>query len=214
MTRPWLCPRDATCPNKRAHDTYSAWRYGCHSGAARADKLRYDKQHEAGLHPHHLVPAGPYTRRLRCLAARGWRTDDIAEHSELGPAQIKKIMTGISSGITQRTAYHIDQVFEKLWWRDGPSSLAGVRARNRGWAVAGAFDDIDNMDEKPKLGKRSSGPTGHRGQVLDRRARCVRLTAEGKNLQQVAWAVGITERTVSRHLAAAAAEQQQQAEAA
>lgn len=210
-TSPARCPRDHTCPNVRSHDTYSAHRYGCRSPAAIADRHRYDKLHEAGLHPHHLIPAGPYARRLQALAARDWRIEDIAAHTTLNRSQVAKIITATHRGtITQSSARRVDLVFRKLWWRDGPSPRAGLRARNRGWVVAAAFDDIDNMDEQPKTGQKDPDAAAtQRSETADRRATIARHWAAGHTLQQTAWDLGLTTRTVARHRQAIAAEQAQ-----
>lgn len=200
---PALCDR-TTCPNKRSHDTYSAARSGCRSPAARADTARYSKLRRNGIYPHARVPVGPTARRLRCLTAIGWSLDALAEQSGMSRAQLGNLREGTRyATCTQITAARVDALFGRLWMTWGPSQYTRDLALGRDWYPAGAYDDIDNMAEKPKPGRPVTG--FERGDATARRTEIARRHSTGQKAPGIARDMGLTVRSVERHLAALAA---------
>jgi hypothetical protein len=197
---PARCPR-VGCPSS-SHDTYSAWKYGCTSPAAEADRSRYFTLYRAGHRPRARRPVGPSARRLQALAAGGWDAARVAERAGLHRATITAIRAedGRYTTVDRATADAIDAVFRALWDRPGPSRRAQAIAAARHWHPAAAFDDIDNMRERPKLGSAARVRSEF---DPDTGAEVRRRSAWGHPISTIARDLGITTRSVERHRAAA-----------
>lgn len=92
------------------------------------------------------VPALGATRRIRALLALGWRHDDIAALTG------RKNHTYAMQATHRIRAEHwrdIDDAFERLSGRRGPSELVATRSRRLGYAPPLAWDDIDDPNEQP-----------------------------------------------------------------
>jgi len=202
-TRPARCDR-INCPTKRAHDTYSAHKYGCRSPAAKADHRRYNKQWRSGITTHRRYPVGPYARRLRALCAIGWDLRALAPHAGLSPRRLGQVRQAHYGEINQPTARLIDELFQQLWDQpgDGPSADRARRyATAHAWYGSGAYDDIDDMDETPKPGN-VCVTTIDRGPADSRRIEVARRTSAGQTAPEIARDMGISKRSVERHRAA------------
>lgn len=107
--------------------------------------------------PERAIDRGGYvsalgtSRKLRALGAIGYPQDYLAER--LGTFQ--KCITAITrqDRVTARIWVAVDDLFRELSMTVGPSNRARVRAKNRGCFPPLAFDDIDDPDETPSLGR-------------------------------------------------------------
>src|SRR3954469_18015304 len=204
---PALCTR-THCKTKKVHDTYSAFRHGCRSDAAYAAEARYHKEIAAGIHTHTPLPVGPYARRLRALCAIGYDTPTLAQHCEFSPRRLAQIRNGTySTTITRPCAEAVDALFRRLDGVLPPTGESAERAlryaAKHDWHPAAAYDDLDDMAEKPKPGRPATG--FERGAPTARRTEVARRHSTGQKAFEIARDMGISERTVVRHLAALAA---------
>ncbi|MGE4429075.1 MAG: hypothetical protein AB7G37_21705 [Solirubrobacteraceae bacterium] len=94
----------------------------------------------------HKVPAYASQRRLRALAALGWRLDDIDAHMETG--QRAKAING-NTWVYGKVHRRIAAVYEELSGKVGPSERTRRQARARGYAPPLAWDDIEDPNERP-----------------------------------------------------------------
>lgn len=126
----------------------------CRCAACLTAKARYDKWRS--LHDRtRLDPTGP-VRRLRALYAIGWSAVQIAD--ELGvTAEAVRARVRSDRRIERDTAAQIDAVYRRLSMTPGPSTRARRIAERRGYAPPLAWDNIDDLDERPDLGERSRG---------------------------------------------------------
>lgn len=82
----------------------------------------------------HLDATGT-RRRLQALAFKGHNIGELLHGLHCN----KDLMT--ASLVTARNARLIVKVYDQLWKIEGPSPVGAVRARNRGWAGPGSWDD-------------------------------------------------------------------------
>lgn len=225
---PARCDR-VSCPNKRSHDTYSAFRHGCRSPAACAAEARYHKEIAAGIHTHAPLPIGPYARRLRALCAIGYDTPTLAQHCEFSSRRLAQIRKGTESAtLTRPCAEAVDALFRRLDGVPPPTGESAKRAlryaAKHDWYPADAYDDIDDMTEEPEPpdnphvnyhnlqpGYPDDERTDQVEAARDRRAEIVLRTAQQQSASTIAAALGITKRSVERHRQRAAAETQEAA---
>jgi len=86
-------------------------------------------------------------RRLRALAAIGWRTEDLAERLGMPRRNVHLLRTKPRTPtINRTTAERVARLYEQLSGRPGPSELTRKRARARGWAPPMAWDD-ERLDD-------------------------------------------------------------------
>jgi hypothetical protein len=195
---PAKCTR-THCPAIRAHDTYSAYRRGCRSPAAIADNLRYTKLLNAGLRPHHRRPIGPTARRLQALFAIGWTGPLLSERCGITPSQLRALTREAWPWVTQSTARRVDTLFRQLWDQPGPSARGRAIAARKGYAPAAAYNDMDDMSERPKQVRLTAAAAPGR-ERRDHTPDIMRLTAAGKTANEIAADLRVTRRTVERTL--------------
>lgn len=96
-----------------------------------------------------LVDATPLTRRVRALATLGWRTQDIADAAGLDQHVIGDLSRHGRRAAQRDTAAAIKAVYERLCMTPGPSPKGRARAVAKGWLPPLAWDDIDDLNERP-----------------------------------------------------------------
>lgn len=103
--------------------------------------------------PAAFVPILGTHRRLRALIAMGWRMDDIAAAGVKNPAT-----TLHQSGrwVTCAKRDEIAAVYDRLCMTSGPSKINADRAVWLEYPPPLAWDDIDDPDEIPNLGPKST----------------------------------------------------------
>lgn len=170
------------------------------------------------------VPAYASQRRLRALAALGWRLEDIDAHME---GQRAKAING-NTWVYGKVHRRIAAVYEELSGSLGPSDRTRRQALARGFAPPLAWDDIDDpgerpdvtaVDETPVEWSPKFGPCSHvdgvdqvaveralDGQAvnlspLERHRVVVEGTDKGLSSAELAAILHTTSRTITRHRA-------------
>lgn len=108
-----------------------------------------------------LDPTGT-RRRLQALAVKGHTIRDVLRDLRCN----SMLMSGTS--VEARNARRVAAVYDELWNVEGPSPVGATRARNRGWAGPGAWNDaaIDDPRAFPDFTGHCGTPKGyqaHRG---------------------------------------------------
>jgi hypothetical protein len=123
----------------------------------KAAKARYEKRrrHDTHLGAARTVPSLGCQRRVRALQRLGWSLSAIAQEAGWNsPQALQYVMR--SNSIYRESRDRICEVFERLAMKIPPATSGSIRARNRairnGYAPPLAWDDIDDPDERPKLG--------------------------------------------------------------
>jgi hypothetical protein len=96
-----------------------------------------------------LVPSLGAQRRIRALAALGWRHADISEM--IGRAS-HHISAGRHPSMLAGDWRLVAAAYERMSSTPGPSAKTRSRARASGYAPPLAWDDIDNPDARPVVG--------------------------------------------------------------
>lgn len=160
-------------------------------------------------------------RRLQALVALGWPMAWLADLLDRDATNLGRAV--YSGQVTASTAEDVTALYERLWNTRPPSSTprqrravseALRRAARNGWLTPLAWDDPDNDPEPPGGGASNDGDaideiaieralTGHGIQFRDLRrdeqAEVVRrFTTSGKSIRDIADALKISSRTVSR----------------
>lgn len=93
-----------------------------------------------------MLPAWPYTRRIRALAAAGHRQEDLARRMGLSKSMLSKLALGKSQLVAKRTANAVMEVWGELAHQPlvGPPTFTAARLK---WEPPFAWDDIDNPEE-------------------------------------------------------------------
>lgn len=103
--------------------------------------------------PSWVSPVGT-RRRIRALAAIGWRMEDIAEALGYPPTHEPVVSLMRRERITRRLARRTAEAYERLSLTDGPSSRVRCNAKKRGWHPPSAWFgvDIDDPQATPDPG--------------------------------------------------------------
>jgi transcriptional regulator with XRE-family HTH domain len=164
-------------------------------------------------------------RRLQALMALGWTQASLARQLHRGTCSVRRTLA--SRTVTVATAAAVRELYEQLSntapeegtpARRHASQAARARAHKRGWLPPLAWDDIDtdgelasatprgddvdDLDVEIVIERLSDGRqvnlnNAERDEVIRR------LTQRGHSLEQIAAALGVCTRTVSRRRAAA-----------
>ncbi len=139
-----------------AHGDYYAYRRGCRCPEAREEWRIYNKRLREGRGPVRRVSRIGTVRRLRALAAIGWRWQDIAAARGFGTWQaVQDLAIREQGGIMDvSTANEIAALYHRLSGTPGPSERTRRRSAAKGWAPPLAWDDdtIDDPDAVPNVG--------------------------------------------------------------
>jgi len=98
------------------------------------------------------LPALGTVRRLQALVAYGYSVEHIAALSGLSVRHLFDLVAGRRETVTVRVRNKVADVYERHSTTPGPSNLARTAGRARGWAVPGAWDDIDDPNVVPQRG--------------------------------------------------------------
>ena len=108
----------------------------------------------------HMNPIGA-VRRLRALVAIGWSLEAVAREGNLNLRVVKDTAADRWPVIEARTHRRIVAVYDRLSMTPpnpmtnqakGAATRARARARAAGWAPPLAWDNIDDPNERPKIG--------------------------------------------------------------
>ena len=147
------------------------------------------------------TPVDGSRRRVEALWWLGYTNQQIADAAGLHDSTITRLLRGHYRTVTATTAAGVDRAFRALW--DKPAratdwvSARTIRAQQaeaqrRGYVSPLAWDDIDDPDETPNLGRYEAGL----GEEFDESVRV--LTREGWSAARIAEHLGVSERTVVR----------------
>jgi len=179
---------------------------------------------------HCHVDATGTRRRLQALVAIGWPPDTLAHRLGRTPADLRRTLT--CPTITERTARHIHDLYDRLWDAQPPRATPTQRqaaesalahAANHRLAPPLAWDDIDT-DRRPHCGPAppSAPANPHVDEIAVERAvagdgvllgdlspaeqaeAVHRLTERGKSIRDIADQLATATRTVSRRRGSAA----------
>lgn len=112
-----------------------------------------------------LVDATPSRRRLQALAVMGWRQLDIGPLCGLDATVISVIQAGRVKRTAAAKAKAIAALYVRIQDLRGPSDSTATRALTRGWSPPAAWDDPDDLAERPKGAARRERPTGLEGRT-------------------------------------------------
>jgi hypothetical protein len=150
-TRPWLCPR-TDCPSA-SHDTYSAYSYGCRSGAARLDARRYRKLWMLGRNQPRRTDVVGVQRRIQACHYMGWSDPKIAAEVDTSSRVIAQVRRGEWNSIQIERRNRWVPALERLALKRAPVSPASGKvlsqARKREYLPLLAWNDIDDPNEQP-----------------------------------------------------------------
>ena len=180
---------------------------------------------------HCHVDATSTRRRLQALVAIGWPPDTLAHRLGRTPAGLRRTLT-CTTAITERTARHIRDLYDRLWDTQPPHATPAQRhaaesarthAASHHWPPPLAWDDIDT---DPRPHSEPATPSARANPQLDEIAleRAVagddirlgdlspaeqtavvhRLTQRGTSIREIAGQLATTTRTVSRRRASSA----------
>jgi hypothetical protein len=127
-------------------DHHAAWSKGeeVRIGPILAQKIMTMDRPTAGR-----VNAIPSRRRLRALAAIGYGLHAIS--SETGvKVQTLAMIRNRNERVGAATAAAIEDAYDRLHMRPGGGVQAARLARDKGWPPPLAWDDIDNLRERPR----------------------------------------------------------------
>lgn len=97
-----------------------------------------------------LVCAAGTTRRLQALAAAGWPVTWTARQIGVPGPTLRELANGGHTRVNPAVAAAVAEVFRTHAMRPGPSAYSRTVAARNGWAMALAWDDIDNPHETPQ----------------------------------------------------------------
>lgn len=166
-----------------------------------------------------LVDGTGTQRRLRALAAIGWRYLDVAERIGATPARIGHLAVGLYPKVHRDVTAAVARVYDELSMRPGPSARTRGHALRHGWAPPLCWEDeaLDDPKARPRMGhRRTADPLDEiaieRAMAGDdvhltpreRAEAARRLTGRGLSAAEVADRLRTTKRSVVRYRSAAA----------
>ncbi|MDG4791973.1 hypothetical protein O7626_39865 [Micromonospora sp. WMMD1102] len=98
------------------------------------------------------LPALGTVRRLQALVAYGYGIEHISTLSGLSMRHLFDLVAGRRPTVTIRVRHMVTDVYERYSTTPGPSKWAWAAGRARGWALPGAWDNIDDPDAVPQRG--------------------------------------------------------------
>lgn len=135
---------DATCP-ARWHGTVSAYRQrtGCRCPHAVEAVRVYVKRRKTGRLLAGHVDGMATARRLRALAAIGWRFRDIGDLLDVSHQAVRCWATFEHPTVLRSTQARVLALYVEMSGTSGPSSQGRARALAKGWAPPAAWVGVD-----------------------------------------------------------------------
>lgn len=103
------------------------------------------------------VPIVGTARRLQALTAMGYTTEELSELTGYAKRTLPRLIHARKANVTVATAETVDAVYRSLMFLPAPDTTKARRARLRaqraGWVPPLAWDDIDDPNETPDLGR-------------------------------------------------------------
>ncbi|MFF3867379.1 hypothetical protein [Micromonospora sp. NPDC001898] len=142
------------CPAPR-HDTYSGYRYGCRSAAAREEFRLYQKRRREGRHIPRRLDATGTIRRIQALWAIGHSSDTIGKHAGLSEYHVQRIVH--QAHVNRPLRDTIVRAYRDLAQMPGTSDITRKRAQRAGYPSPLAWDEhtIDDANARPDYGSDS-----------------------------------------------------------
>jgi hypothetical protein len=115
-------------------------------------KLLAVQPHPRNARPCAHVPIGGTARKLRALVAIGWTQTYLAGRIGWTVTNLGRLLHTPGDRVAAGTWLAVDQVWHELQNTPGPSQRARTIAAAHRWAPPAAWDDIDNVEERPHTG--------------------------------------------------------------
>jgi hypothetical protein len=133
-----------------------------------------------------LIPAQGAERRVRALMRIGWTHDAMRAECRIETAHLAR---GTYPTTVVRKWRAIDDMYQRLCMRRGPSMVAADRACRAGFAPPLAWNDIDDPGEEPN---------GWRRGVLDRAVELRDLDAQRVGITEACRRLGASREAIER----------------
>lgn len=137
-------------------------------------------------------------RRVDALRCMQWPVTIIAEKADIKLVTLYSIVHDGRPRCHWTMHMRIAKVYDELSHLTGPSKAAATKARKAGAVPPLAWDDIDDPDEVPNLGKRAASSSN----VVASEARF--LASYGASREEIAARLGVTVATLRTYLGRAA----------
>lgn len=163
------------------HGTASAYtRAGCRCPHAREARRVYAKRRKNGRLPDAYVDSLATARRLRALAAIGWRFGDLGARLGVSAQAVRAWALVVHPKVCRSTENAIRGLYEQLRATPGPSVMGRSRALGKRWAPPAAWVGVD-------MGSELARPDWSRVDVpAGSRSRLARLSGEQQRKGQAA----------------------------
>lgn len=100
--------------------------------------------------PNDAVDAIPAQRRVRALMAIGWTQQQLSKRSGISTALLNRVASGRKKMIRRYSEEKIVALFDEIGMIPGPSERIRQYAMDRKWLPPLAWDDIDDLKERPR----------------------------------------------------------------
>lgn len=144
-------------PNDPRHGSNAGYLAGCHETCCRTAHATYRRTLRGRRYLRRVdrlyIDATPTIRRIRALQTLGWRFVDI---DALVFGKDVPANHTWSHNLVRQDRVHIDNarkianLYEQLSMTIGPSPTSAKRARTKGYLPPLAWDDIDDLAERPR----------------------------------------------------------------
>lgn len=101
-----------------------------------------------------LIDGTGTRRRVQALHVLGWSGAVLAARLGWTQQRISQLTSGEQTHTHRETAARVARLYEELCMTFGPSTITKARAARKGWMPPLAWDNIDDPDEKPTLGRK------------------------------------------------------------
>lgn len=141
----------------QGHGTLSRYRTGCQCSPCREANRRYAILRELDPNPRR-VNSTPTARKLQALWAIGWAGPVLGQHLGVGKARVGHLSRAMYPTVTRTIHAQVDELYRELCMKVPPTRTpterhsylrAKTTARKNGWVPPLAWDDIDDLTEKP-----------------------------------------------------------------
>lgn len=99
-----------------------------------------------------LTPKLGAERRLRALMAIGWPRRELARQAGYSSDPFSHILNGTRESVGPEVTRRVNDLYERLRYTPGPSSITAARAGAKGWPAPDRWLNIDDPAERPDPG--------------------------------------------------------------